>query len=69
MGPEHAFLKDSGRAKYVAVTDTEALEVRGGKGRLGTAPPWLVTRICYDLEILFSPTLACSLGCVHHTFD
>jgi tryptophan synthase len=26
VGPEHAFLKDSNRAQYVAVTDTEALE-------------------------------------------
>jgi len=26
VGPEHAFLKDSGRAKYVPVTDEEALE-------------------------------------------
>jgi len=26
VGPEHAFLKDSGRAEYVAVTDQEALE-------------------------------------------
>jgi tryptophan synthase beta subunit len=26
VGPEHAFLKDSGRAKYVSVTDTQALE-------------------------------------------
>ncbi|MEP6833640.1 MAG: tryptophan synthase subunit beta [Gemmatimonas sp.] len=25
VGPEHSFLKDSGRAEYVAVTDTEAL--------------------------------------------
>jgi tryptophan synthase beta chain len=25
VGPEHAFLKDSGRATYVAVTDTDAL--------------------------------------------
>ena len=25
MGPEHAWLKDSGRARYAAVTDTEAL--------------------------------------------
>jgi tryptophan synthase beta chain len=25
VGPEHSFLKDSGRATYVAVTDTEAL--------------------------------------------
>ncbi len=26
VGPEHSFLKDSGRAEYVAVTDAEALE-------------------------------------------
>jgi tryptophan synthase beta chain len=26
VGPEHAFLKESGRARYVAVTDAEALE-------------------------------------------
>jgi tryptophan synthase beta chain len=26
VGPEHSFLKDSGRATYVAVSDDEALE-------------------------------------------
>ena len=26
VGPEHAYLKDSGRAEYVGITDTEALE-------------------------------------------
>jgi len=26
VGPEHSFYKDSGRARYVAVTDKEALE-------------------------------------------
>ena len=26
MGPEHAWLKDRGRARYVAVTDDEALQ-------------------------------------------
>lgn len=26
MGPEHAWLKDTGRATYVNITDTEALE-------------------------------------------
>ena len=26
VGPEHAWLKDSGRAQYVAITDTEAME-------------------------------------------
>jgi tryptophan synthase beta chain len=26
VGPEHAWLKDSGRARYVAITDLEAME-------------------------------------------
>jgi tryptophan synthase beta chain len=26
VGPEHSFLKDSGRAEYYSVTDKEALE-------------------------------------------
>jgi tryptophan synthase beta chain len=26
VGPEHAYLKDSGRARYVSITDKEALE-------------------------------------------
>ena len=26
MGPEHSYLKDSGRVEYVSVTDSEALE-------------------------------------------
>src|SRR5262249_59192574 len=26
VGPEHAFFKDTGRARYVSVTDAEALE-------------------------------------------
>jgi tryptophan synthase beta chain len=26
VGPEHAWLKDSGRAEYVSITDEEALE-------------------------------------------
>ena len=26
VGPEHAFLKDSGRAEYVGVTDDEAMQ-------------------------------------------
>jgi tryptophan synthase beta chain len=26
VGPEHSYLKDSGRAEYVAVTDDEAVE-------------------------------------------
>lgn len=26
VGPEHAYLRDSGRAKYVAITDVEAMD-------------------------------------------
>ena len=26
MGPEHAWLKDTGRARYAAITDAEALQ-------------------------------------------
>ena len=26
VGPEHAYLRDSGRATYVSVTDTEAMD-------------------------------------------
>jgi tryptophan synthase beta chain len=33
-GPEHAWLRDSGRASYVAVTDAEALEVFSRTSRL-----------------------------------
>jgi tryptophan synthase beta chain len=34
VGPEHAFLKDSGRVLYVAVTDREALEAFAALSRL-----------------------------------
>ncbi len=33
VGPEHAWLKDTGRATYVAITDTEALEAFHGLTR------------------------------------
>ena len=33
VGPEHAFLKESGRATYVSVTDTEAIEAFEGFAR------------------------------------
>ena len=26
VGPEHAYLRDSGRAQYVSITDTEAMK-------------------------------------------
>jgi tryptophan synthase beta chain len=34
VGPEHAFLKDTGRVLYEAVTDREALEAFAGLSRL-----------------------------------
>ena len=34
VGPEHSFLKDSGRATYVSVTDAEALEGFGALARM-----------------------------------
>ena len=34
VGPEHAFLKDAGRAQYVAITDREALEAFSKLARL-----------------------------------
>ena len=44
VGPEHAFLKDSGRATYVAVADDEALaRVRSCSSRLEGIIPALET--------------------------
>ncbi len=43
VGPEHAFLKDSGRAEYVAVTDSEALEGVSALSRLEGIIPALET--------------------------
>ncbi len=43
VGPEHAWLKDSGRAKYVAVTDTDALSGFALLSRLEGVIPALET--------------------------
>jgi tryptophan synthase beta chain len=42
-GPEHAWLRDSGRARYVAVTDERALEAFGAVTRLEGIIPALET--------------------------
>jgi tryptophan synthase beta chain len=42
-GPEHAWLRDSGRARYVAVTDAEALSAFGQMARLEGIIPALET--------------------------
>jgi tryptophan synthase beta chain len=43
VGPEHAYLRDSGRAKYVAVTDDEALRGFAALSRLEGIIPALET--------------------------
>jgi tryptophan synthase beta chain len=43
VGPEHAFLKDSGRATYVAVTDSDALRGFALLSRLEGVIPALET--------------------------
>jgi tryptophan synthase beta chain len=43
VGPEHSFLKDSGRARYVAVTDREALDAFHRLSRLEGIVPALET--------------------------
>lgn len=43
VGPEHAFLRDSGRARYVSVTDAEALEAFHRLSRLEGIIPALET--------------------------
>src|SRR5262249_57071379 len=43
VGPEHSYLKDTGRARYVAVSDSEALEGFGLLSRLEGIIPALET--------------------------
>ncbi len=43
MGPEHAYLKDSGRAEYVAVGDEDALRGFASLARLEGIIPALET--------------------------
>ena len=43
VGPEHSFLRDSGRAEYVAVTDVDALAAFGTLSRLEGIIPALET--------------------------
>jgi tryptophan synthase beta chain len=43
VGPEHSFLKDSGRARYTSITDREALDAFGRLARLEGIIPALET--------------------------
>jgi tryptophan synthase len=67
VGPEHAWLKDSGRAEYVVATDEEALRgFRMLTQREGIIPGYFLTlllRSCANSCNLFSfGIVACHLG-------
>lgn len=58
VGPEHAFLKDSGRAEYVAVTDDQALEGFKTLSRLEGIIPALETAHAIAWVVGESPSWA-----------
>ena len=57
VGPEHAWLKDVGRAQYVAVTDTEALQAFHRLTRTEGIIPALETSHAVAHVLEFAPTL------------
>ena len=57
VGPEHSWLKDSGRAEYVAVTDEEALEAFGLLARLEGIIPALESAHAVAHALKVAPTL------------
>jgi len=58
VGPEHAWLKDSGRAEYVAVTDDEALQAFHELCRLEGIIPALESSHAVAYATKIAPTLA-----------
>jgi tryptophan synthase beta chain len=58
VGPEHAWLKDSGRAEYVAVTDDEALAAFHRLCRLEGIMPALESSHAVAHAIRIAPTMA-----------
>ncbi|HEY8530635.1 MAG TPA: pyridoxal-phosphate dependent enzyme, partial [Limnochorda sp.] len=52
-GPEHAWLKESGRARYVAVSDAEALEAFNALARLEGIVPALESAhaVAYGMKL------------------
>jgi tryptophan synthase beta chain len=69
VGPEHSFLKDSGRAKYVAITDEQALDGFATLSRLEGIIPALETShaIAWVVEnagrwVADAPVLICISG-------
>ena len=57
VGPEHAWLKDSGRASYVAITDDEALQGFHALTRLEGIIPALETSHALAYASKLAPTL------------
>ncbi|MDR3056145.1 MAG: tryptophan synthase subunit beta [Zoogloeaceae bacterium] len=58
VGPEHAWLKDSGRAEYVAVTDREALQAFHDLCRFEGIIPALESSHALAYALKLAPTLA-----------
>jgi tryptophan synthase beta chain len=57
VGPEHAWLKDTGRAQYVAVTDDEALEAFHALCRLEGIIPALESSHAVAYAMKLAPTM------------
>jgi tryptophan synthase beta chain len=57
VGPEHAWLKETGRAEYVAVTDQEALDALGLTARLEGLIPALESAHAMACVLRLAPTL------------
>jgi len=58
VGPEHSWLKDTGRAEYVSVTDQEALEAFGLLTRLEGIIPALESAHAVAYALRLAPTLS-----------
>ena len=58
VGPEHAWLKDTGRAEYVAVTDDEALQAFHELCRLEGIIPALESSHAVAYATKIAPTLS-----------
>jgi tryptophan synthase beta chain len=58
VGPEHAWLKDSGRAQYVSITDAQALDAFGDCCRIEGIIPALESAHALAYAMQLAPTLA-----------
>ncbi len=57
VGPEHAWLKDTGRAEYVNITDTEALEGFHALTRMEGIIPALESSHAMAYTMKLAPTM------------